>query len=224
MIEDIEFSLTLIRHGESVVNATPDIIGQLPDTPLSEKGKQQALLLRKRFLSLNEKFDYIYSSSYLRAIETTKLVISDQTQNIILVDDLREYDAGDWQGGNRSVLFTKDIYYRMSQFNINFLPPNGESISMLERRSSKWLEENILYNSQVIKDCIDLIETGQPPLNIAIFCHGLVIKSLLHYIIGFDKSFIWKIKIDNTSLTKLTFGKQGWKLISINDCAHLENS
>lgn len=223
MIENIQFIITLIRHGESIINATPDIVGQFSDTPLSEKGKRQALLLRERFLSLNEKFDYIYSSSYLRAVETAKLAIPDQMQNIILTEDLREYDAGDWKGGSRSILFTKDVYYRMGQLNGNFLPPNGESISMVERRASKWLEENILYNPQIMKDCSDLAEAGQPFLNIAIFCHGLVIKSLLHYIVGFDKSFIWKIKIDNTSLTKLTFGKQGWSLININDCAHLES-
>lgn len=39
---------------------------------------------------------------------------------------------------------------------------------------------------------------------------------------GFDKSFTWKIEIDNTSISKLSFGELGWKLHTINDCGHLK--
>jgi broad specificity phosphatase PhoE len=41
------------------------------------------------------------------------------------------------------------------------------------------------------------------------------------YIMGFDKSFTWKISIDNTSVTKLYFNEAGWGLDYINNTAHL---
>ena len=216
MIKDTAFTLSLIRHGQSEVNAIPDLMGQTADVPLTEKGKDQATRLRIRFLRTKEKFNYIYSSPYLRAYDTALLSIPDPRQTITLAPPLREYDAGDWLFGSRLKLITPQIKAKMDALNHTFLPPNGESVSMVERRASKWLEDEILYRQ-------DAPYQGEP-VNIACFSHGLTIKALLHSIIGFDKSFTWKIKIDNTSITKLSFDTQaGWKLLCINDCGHLES-
>ncbi len=101
----------------------------------------------------------------------------------------------------------------MNSLNLGFLPPGGESLNMVERRASAWLDQEIVFNPKI---------SGKKPLNIACFSHGQVIKSLLHYIAGFDKSFVWKIQINNTSLTRLYFGQDGWRLLSVNDSFHLE--
>jgi broad specificity phosphatase PhoE len=53
------------------------------------------------------------------------------------------------------------------------------------------------------------------------FSHGMTIKCLLHYVLGYDKSMAWKVTIDNTSISQLYFGREGWRLLSINDHAHL---
>ena len=50
----------------------------------------------------------------------------------------------------------------------------------------------------------------------------MTIKCLLHYVMGFDQSFTWKLDIQNTSMSKLYFGPEGWRLLGINDHAHLE--
>jgi broad specificity phosphatase PhoE len=107
----------------------------------------------------------------------------------------------------------------MGYLNMGFLPPHGESTNMVERRVSEWLEKDILYfeyRGQNINKALD-----KEHLDIVCFSHGMTIKCLLHYVMGFDKSFLWKIEIDNTSVTKLSFGKQGWKLNYINDTSHL---
>ncbi len=49
----------------------------------------------------------------------------------------------------------------------------------------------------------------------------MTIKCLLHHIMGFDKHLTWKVTIDNTSVSRLHFGKDGWRILSINDSAHL---
>jgi broad specificity phosphatase PhoE len=130
-------------------------------------------------------------------------------------EELREYNAGDWLGGKREDIFIEAIELRMERLNNTFQPPNGESMNQVERRASKWLEDEILYNKALIQPDMDI------PLNIAVFSHGMTIKCLLHYIMGFDKNFTWKINIDNTSVTKLSFNHRGWFLNSINDCSHL---
>jgi broad specificity phosphatase PhoE len=222
MIHDNEFYLTLVRHGQSTTNANPDLMGQYGETPLSEKGIRQAELLGKRLSKEERSIDLVYSSHYTRAYETARIACMEVPHTgIKRADDLREYSAGDWTNASRKETLTLPIQNKMGALNHCFLPPNGESLHQVERRAGKWLEDTILYNEEVIKDAQALSERGDRPLNIFCFSHGMTIKCLLHYIMGFDMSFTWKVTIENTSMSKFYFGKDGWRLLSINDCAHL---
>lgn len=214
MLTTNEFYLSLIRHGQSTTNMNPDLMGQEADTPLSPKGKAQAISLGERLQK--ESFDFVYASTYKRAQDTATLALPEKTAQYF--EELREYSAGDWTGVNRSDALTPDVKLRMGVMEHGFLPPNGESLHQVERRAGQWLEETILYNSE-IQSFSRL--TGRPA-NIVVFSHGMTIKCLLHYVMGFDKSFTWKVMIDNTAISKLYFGKDGWRLLSINDCAHLK--
>ena len=214
MLDNMAFNLYLVRHGESEINVQPDVMGQGPEVKLTKRGKEQSLKLRDSMKYCN--FDYIYSSPYNRAIDTARLVVGNAP--IIMIFDLREYDPGDWKECYRSVMLTDDVKMRMGYQNMGFRPPNGESINMVERRASKWLENDVLYN----KDKLEYLYGLDKPLEIIAFSHGMTIKSLLHYVMGFDKSFTWKIDIDNTSVTKLSYGDKGWRLHYINNTSHLQ--
>lgn len=209
MLEVNHFNLYLIRHGQSEVNMRPDEMGQTGVVPLSDLGMRQAYLLSDRFQKEKLNFDYVFSSDYTRALDTARLSLP-IGQAIELVPALREYSAGEWTGTKRSEVLTFETLFKMNIHNHHFLPPKGESLNQVERRASGWLEDNILYSK---------IMYGK---NIALFSHGMTIKCLLHYVMGFDKSFTWKISIDNTSITHLSFGDKGWMLHSVNDCSHLK--
>ena len=218
MLEHNQFTLSLIRHGQSIVNADPDKMGQSHDTPLSLRGRDQSAKLGRRFVKMEEKFDLAFASTYKRAYDTALISLTyddNMVNKIIQHEDLREYNAGDWTGASRAATLTPEIKHSMGNYDHCFLPPNGESLHQVERRASKWLEDNILYNVKVIEMSKDR------PVNIAVYSHGMTIKSLLHYIMGFDKSFTWKVSIENTSISKVSFGKDGWRLYSINDYSHL---
>lgn len=223
MLDYNEFYLTLVRHGESIVNATPDIIGQLSDVPLSEKGRLQAKLLGERLVNEHQwTIDRVYSSTYTRAIDTANISLMNVPHTTLKTSiDLREYSAGDWIGKNRNDVLNSSVKSKMGLLGHSFLPPNGESLNQVGRRVSEWVEENILYDKETILDAQTLRDRKEKPLNIFVFSHGLTIKCLLHHIMGFDQSFTWKVTIDNTSMSKLYFGKEGWRLLSINDHAHL---
>jgi probable phosphoglycerate mutase len=226
MLDKLEFDLYLIRHGESAVNAIPDLMGQSADVPLTDKGRNQALLLSKLWEKTGTVFDGIFSSPYVRSLDTAKIATKNilefsekinEPVEIVEIDALREYDAGDWLGLSRKETLTKDVKYKMNALNHVFLPPKGESQSMVERRASEWLEETFIHNPFVY----GWYERKKSPLQLALFSHGMTIKCLLHYILGFDKSLTWKISIDNTSVSKLSFDDEGWHLRTINDCTHL---
>jgi broad specificity phosphatase PhoE len=235
MLKDLEFNLYLVRHGESEVNVQPDLMGQGSDVPLTNRGREQAKLLGKWFDDSFIDFDHIFSSHYKRALDTAKIATGLNKVKIVgggqggcgkevisVSPELREYDAGDWTGCSRSATLTPDVRKRMNIMNHAFIPPNGESLHMVERRAAWWLENNILYNKKLVNFYEWTKANKQDPPNILVFSHGMTIKSLLHYVMGFDMSFTWKINIDNTSITHLYFGLDGWRLVGINHTPHLQ--
>lgn len=217
MLRKNKFVLYLIRHGESAVNIQPDLMGQAADTPLTGYGQEQAELLRLRFKNII-KFTHVYASDYKRAADTALRMCDYAQIDPIFVSELREYSAGDWEHGSRSKLLTPEIKMKMASLNNTFQPPHGEALNQVERRASKWLEDNILYSEKII----ELSESMTP--EIALVSHGMTIKCLLHYVLGFDRGMTWKIDIDNTSVTKLSFNltsEIGWRVHYINDTSHL---
>jgi broad specificity phosphatase PhoE len=222
MLDYNEFDLLLIRHGQSAVNIIPDQMGQAPDVPLTPHGIEQAKLLRHRLLHSSTKLDRVYSSHYDRALHTARIVTDDEDgRRITVCPDLREYSAGDWEGSKRSQVLTPGVVARMGYMTNAFQPPGGESMNQVERRVSLWMEENILYNKEIIEEAARRRDEKRPRMTIAAFSHGMTIKCLLHHIMGFDQSFTWKLTLENTSISKLVFREEGWRLITINDHAHL---
>lgn len=221
MLNNNYFNLYLVRHGKSTVNEAPDIIGQSSTVKLSETGIKQAQALKTKFEKDNLIFDYAYSSTYTRAFDTAKLSLP-LNKRISASKEIREYSSGDWLGCSRAETITDAIKTKLNLLNSSFQPPNGESLNEVQRRASKWLDDEIVYNKFIMAHADDLLKTDPSyRLNVIVFSHGLTIKCLLQYIMGFDKSFIWRIAIDNASICKLSFGQDGWKLHSINDTGHL---
>lgn len=226
MLEYNEFYLYLIRHGQSEINAMPDMVGQKADSRLTEKGKSQAVLLGERLFQ-KEKLpaDHVFASDYIRAADTCKIALGFHPTVVapIFVPEVREYSAGDWTHAKRHEVHNIPTVLRMAAMTSGFCPPNGESMHMVERRASKWLEDKVLYNKDRIEETAARAAAGMKPQNIFVFSHGMTIKCLLHYVMGFDQSFLWKLTLENTSISKLYFNsnKEGWRLLTINDHAHL---
>lgn len=224
MLEYNEFYLNLVRHGQSEINAMPDMVGQKADSRLTEKGKEQARLLGLRLAK--EEITHVYSSDYLRAADTCRIALGQSSIQTVMPTfhpEIREYSAGDWTHAKRHEVHNIPTVLRMAAMTSGFCPPNGESMHMVERRASKWLEDKILYNKDRIEETAARAASGMKPQNIFVFSHGMTIKCLLHYVMGFDQSFLWKLTLDNTSISKLYFNsnKEGWRLLTINDHAHL---
>lgn len=211
-----KINIHLIRHGESVLNKL-DVIGQKPDTALSKTGREQSELLGARFKQDKMNFDRIFCSTYTRARDTATISLSkDETKKIEYTDSLIEYSPGDWNGMQRSKLYSDNkLTASMALLHMGFPFPNGETLHQVERRATSFLEDNIIYNKKI------LAKAEEEKVNIALFSHGQTIKCILHYIMGFDQSFAWKIKINNTSISRVSYDDRGWSLHTINDTAHL---
>ncbi len=89
-----------IRHGQSQANADGVLAGQF-DSPLTEKGIQQAQNEAMMIRESGVIFDTIISSPLSRAYDTA-IIIAEMNgfpvENIILMDDLKEKYGGSFEG------------------------------------------------------------------------------------------------------------------------------
>lgn len=137
--------LIILRHGQSTYNKENRFTG-LTDVSLSEEGKQEALLASKILSKYN--FDYIYTSSLLRTIETADIIKSDKNDNAGQTFSnmaLNERDYGDLTGKNKTEL--KELYGegKIHLWRRSYLerPPNGENLHDVRIRVGNYFDDEI---------------------------------------------------------------------------------
>ena len=207
----------LIRHGESVSNASPGFVSHINfDPPLTSKGLDQARLLGLRLKRESVQFDRVYSSTMVRAVQTTEAMLDAMGQpgrSFTRVDALIEQQLPGWRGVRKEEVYTPEMIAYIRGKRSHFVPPQGESQRMVQRRMANWLEDEIIYNDDLVGK-----ETS---LTVAIIGHGAATRCLYHYIMGFDEGFIPRIGIDNCCISRFVFNKEGWFPICINDASHI---
>lgn len=121
--------LILIRHGQSIGNATRRVLGHT-DLDLTEKGYLQVQTTAEYLR--DEKIDIIYSSDLLRAYNTA--IPNAKIHNIDIKTSkmLREMYLGDWEDQKVDDIMEKwgrEVFIDQWQGNFGlFAFPNGESI------------------------------------------------------------------------------------------------
>ncbi|MBI5002370.1 histidine phosphatase family protein [Candidatus Woesearchaeota archaeon] len=115
--------LILVRHGETVENATGICQGQSYGT-LSEKGKEQARKVGLRLKS--EKIDTAYVSDLERTKDTAKEILKYHPHvPVIYTKDLRERSWGVFEGRPRE---ERRLYSQDNKISLHDMhPENGES-------------------------------------------------------------------------------------------------
>ena len=98
----------IVRHGESLGNKEKIFLGQT-DRDLTKLGYKQAELTAE-FLR-ETKIDAVYSSSLIRAVNTAKAIANLKGLDVIKCSNLREINAGDWEG--RSYENIAEVYPKM---------------------------------------------------------------------------------------------------------------
>ena len=82
-------TIYLVRHGESEANITGIVGG---DTPLTQKGKKQALRLGEKLTDVN--FSAVFSSNLKRAKQTAEYIVQGRQFEIQIHKGLRERSFG----------------------------------------------------------------------------------------------------------------------------------
>ena len=167
----------LIRHAESEGNVAQKFQGR-SDTPLSELGKRQALLLQKKLE--NEKIDVVYYSPLVRARDTAQIAFGSRhipiiAENMLLARNFGPFDGLKLEEAKKFHPLAEELYAgRISDINLDGV----ESISSLQDRSLAAIKE------------ISSKHQGQ---NVAMVTHLFWIKSLLSKILGISFQDIRKM-------------------------------
>lgn len=200
-------NIYLLRHAETDYNAHAQFIGGRSNhIPLSTKGKKQALEVGKTLRDSNIQFEQIFCSIANRTRQTLDLILYQAqiiNNPIIYSEELQELSQGDWEGKLRSEIYTPEQLVEINSNQWLFTPPNGESQKEVEERMLAFISSEIL--------------SEHTEGNFLIVGHGIAFKCLLRGILDISSQMAYRLSIDNTSLTKLSYEKEkGWFLNYLN--------
>jgi broad specificity phosphatase PhoE len=205
-----KLNIFLIRHGQSEANVNFELSPEeILNCKLTENGRIESAKLGNYLALKKLSFDKVYTSSLPRAIQTAEICLKQMGVSTIItrVDKLVEFNP---DLGNQTNKIATD-YEKLHNQKGWYKKGKGESWIIAKNRVVNWFLSEIIYNQ----------EYEDQNLNIAIFAHGGSLKCILMEIMGFNIEFLEHLNIENTSVTKIEFSKQGWSVHSVNDTRHL---
>lgn len=200
--------LILVRHGETPWNQTLQYQGHAP-VPLNERGREQAR--RAAFRLARSGAVAIYSSDLPRAWETAEIIGEHLALRPVAMPDWREIDVGLWEG------LTPDELYQRFPDHMREYDRDPARTVRLGGESYAQLQARVLCAFHQIEAAHQSGET------IIVVSHGGSIRALFCHIIGLDLANFGKLWLDNGSLSEIVRGRSGWRLLRMNDVAHLED-
>jgi len=194
--------LLLARHGESVWNAEKRFQGHT-DIALSDRGRAQAEALGRALRGYHVAAAYV--SPFHRARETAELALRESGISPTIIEELRELSLGDWEGCTVDEVRARegDPYRAWLRAPHDCPPPNGEPLPVVSER---------------VRAAVDRIAAAHPNgEDVLIVSHGGVISVYACALLGCSFNQLWKLRVDNASLTVA----RPPRLVSLNDTAHL---
>jgi len=202
-----KFTITLLRHGESVGNANDYYQGQ-SDFPLTEKGRQQAEALAQRWNNEAVIFDRIISSPLARARQTAQIIASGLKSPL-------EFNS-DWMERNNGVLDglkaqEAAIRYPRPDFIHPFQPIgfSGETQWELYLRAGRAVQ-GLLHRS---------------PGSYLVVSHGGLLNMVLYVALSIVPQANFqgpRFRFNNTAFARLKYtpGQHDWLVERLNDRSH----
>jgi broad specificity phosphatase PhoE len=181
-----------VRHAESEYNRKGLVQGQI-DCGLSKEGIKQAEKLARKVSDWD--LDAIYSSDLERSVETANKIADEAGMKIEDSDMLRERKLGVLEGEHRSIWNEVE-----REDHENWRPEDGESLKEHKERTRKFLRD---IESDLEK--------------VLVVTHGGSIRALLSQILNSSSYQMWRVRIDNCSVTRIKKTDNGYRIESVNN-------
>lgn len=195
--------LYITRHSKTLWNQEKRLQGW-QDSPLTDQGIKDALLLKERIKTL--PIDHCYSSPIGRARQTSEILFD----QVILDERLKEMNFGIYEGRKiQEILNDKQYDDLWNHPDDQVKLTNGESYLEVQTR---------------LKNFIDDIYQKYPNKNIFITIHGMLFIILHGLMLNYKTSDLIKINqhvVRGCSLSEVEYDGKSFTIKYIGDAAHL---
>lgn len=215
-----EVTIYLTRHGETWFNTLNRMQGW-SDSPLTEEGILDAEHLGAGLAEAGIKFKAAYSADMGRHYQTTTLALNELGYKGEPVRDerLREISFGSFEGATQAEVFAAVAPYlteesEFTDYLAAIVTANGDSPMIAE--TSAQLTERVMSSLNEIAAAQSKKGGG----NVLVVSSGITIMAALASM-GADLSAITD-GIDNAAVSKLTYKKGVWTVVTVNDSSYVE--
>ena len=181
-------SLLLLRHGQITANRKGLWHGST-NSPLTWRGRRQAKKTAEHIARHHDQLAAIYTSPLDRCLQTARAVQRQLGVEPVPMDNLVEYELGEWEGLAFDFLAQQHDFYERTRADLNFSPPGGESLQAVSDR--------IVSALRSIHDRHDDDE------QVLIVGHGAALAVAMSTILNNDPRSWVEYPVANCSLTEL---------------------
>ena len=177
------------------------------DSPLSDRGLRQAILLAQRLKEI--AFTALYTSDSGRASETARF-IADATGHPLIVDPrLRERHFGVFEGltGPEMQQQHPEAYARFKSRESDYVVPQGESARAFHDRALACLAEIAARHANEL---------------VVVVTHGLVCDVAYRAAYGIDLMAPRDFDLVNAGINRFRFDAGAWRCVVWGDAGHLD--
>ena len=195
--------LLLARHGQSLWNQVRKFQGA-NDVGLSDLGRTQAAALGGALRS-GYRVRAAYVSPMCRALDTAEIALNGTGIPLTPIHELRELSLGEWEGCTVDEVRAREgnPYLSWVRAPLDCPPPGGEPLPDVCAR--------------VLQAIGRIAANHRDGEDVLVVAHGGVISVYLCHLLGVSFNSLWRMRIDNCSLTIA----RPPRLVSVNDTAHL---
>jgi broad specificity phosphatase PhoE len=192
--------LLFIRHAE-VESRYQGVFGGQIDMDLSPRGHEQATALAKYLQT--QTVSAIYASPMKRAQQTLRPWVVNGVPQPVILPELREVDFGDWTGlsfGQVQARHGVSAWEWLDQLEAAAIP-NAECAESFRVR---------------VEPCLRRIIRDHPGQQVALVCHGGVIRMLLAILLEMPLSRMGAFQIEYASVTQVALRPEQTELQLLN--------
>jgi len=195
----------LVRHGQTQWNKEQVFRGTI-DVPLNECGQEEARLTGEALR--DRPIRAVYTSPLVRASETAAAIAGIHGLEVQTLQGLTDLSFGEWQGVPHSTVMERypDLYRRWLEEPHRVTFPGGDDITTLQSRAVKAVKQTV---------------SSHPEDTIVMVSHRVVNRVLVCGLVGIDLSHFWQIGQDTAAINTLTWSKERFILVCLNDTCHL---
>lgn len=195
----------LARHGETMTNREGVFCGH-SETDLTDLGRRQAEALAHRLVS--EPIVAVYTSGYRRAVQTAVALTAARPLPLRADPDLSEINYGEWElQKERSIARLSPFQYRLMRAeDPAWQPPGGENISIVRARAAAALRR---------------IARAHHHQAVLVVSHGTAIHCMLAELLAVPLTHTFRFEVANCGLSILAAQAGHFRVVSLNETAHL---